>query len=206
MVIFLKSKKYDLIKSNEYGRRLTVRFKQYEYTEEIDSTNWIIKKNGCAPTSVATVLASFGFDEDPITIAKRMLFNEFGLLSNGYFEGINGVSIIYCLNKLIEEKMNIEYKIVKINYDNPELMKQEVIDIIKDGYMAIVNVGPQPNIFASEPHYIVITSVNKENNEFYVSNCWYDGDKQIDITFSYEQIVKEIYRDNFDFLMIKRKK
>lgn len=134
-----------------------------------------------------------------------MLFNEYGLLSDGYFEGINGVSIIYCLNKLIEEKKDIEYKIMKINYNHPECMKRTIIDMIKNDYMAMIGVGPQPNIFAQEGHYIVITSLNKENNEFYISNSYYEGDNQIDITFSYEKIVKEIYRDNFDFLMIRKK-
>jgi len=204
-VINLNNKKYDLIEPNKYGRRLTMRFKQYEYTEPIESTNWVIKKNGCAPTSLATILASFGYNEDPISISKKMLFNDYGFLSDGYFEGINGVSIIYCLNKLIEGKMDIEYKIMKINYDHPEFMKQSIIDMIKDGYMAMIGVGPQPNIFAQEGHYIVITSLNKENNEFYISNSYHEGDNQIDITFSYEKIVKEIYRDNFDFLMIRKK-
>lgn len=134
-----------------------------------------------------------------------MLFNEYGFLSDSYFEGINGVSIIYCLNKLIEEKTDIEYKIMKINYNHPKLMKQIIIDMIKNGYMAIIGVGPHPNIFAKEGHYIVITSLNKENNEFYISNSYHEGDNQIDITFSYEKIVKEIYRDNFDFLMIRKK-
>lgn len=201
----MSNKKYDLIEPNKYGRRLTVRFKQYEYTEPIESTNWVIEKNGCAPTSLATILASLGYNEDPISISKKMLFNEYGFLSNGYFEGINGVSIIYCLNKLIEEKMDIEYKIMKVNYNQPEFMKQIIIDMIKDGYMAIIGVGPHPNIFAKEGHYIVITSLNKENNEFYISNSYHEGDNQIDITFSYEKIVKEIYRDNFDFLMIRKK-
>ena len=201
----MSDRKYDLISPNKYGRRLTKRFKQYEYTESLENTNWIIKNNGCGPTSLATILASLGYDEDPISISKKMLFNEYGFLSEGYFEGINGVSIIYCLNKLIEEKMNIEYKIIKINYNRPELMKQTVIDMIKEGYMAIIGVGPHPNMFAQEGHYIVITSLNKDNNEFYVSNSWYDGDVQIDVTFSYEQIVKDIYRDNFDFLMIRKK-
>ena len=201
----MNNKKYDLIEPNKYGRRLTMRFKQYEYTEPIESTNWVKKKNGCAPTSLATILASFGYNEDPISISKKMLFNDYGFLSDGYFEGINGVSIIYCLNKLIEGKMDIEYKIMKINYDHPEFMKQSIIDMIKDGYMAMIGVGPQPNIFAQEGHYIVITSLNKENNEFYISNSYHEGDNQIDITFSYEKIVKEIYRDNFDFLMIRKK-
>ena len=201
----MNNKKYDLIEPNKYGRRLTMRFKQYEYTEPIESTNWVIKKNGCAPTSLATVLASLGYNEDPISISKKMLFNEYGFLSDGYFEGINGVSIIYCLNKLIEEKTDIEYKIMKVNYEQPEFMKQIIIDMIKDGYMAIIGVGPHPNIFAKEGHYIVITSLNKENNEFYISNSYREGDNQIDITFSYEKIVKEIYRDNFDFLMIRKK-
>lgn len=201
----MSNKKYDLIEPNKYGRRLTVRFKQYEYTEPIEFTNWVIEKNGCAPTSLATILASLGYNEDPISISKKMLFNEYGFLSDGYFEGINGVSIIYCLNQLIEEKMDIEYKIMKVNYNQPEFMKQIIIDMIKDGYMAIIGVGPHPNIFAKEGHYIVITSLNKENNEFYISNSYHEGDNQIDITFSYEKIVKEIYRDNFDFLMIRKK-
>lgn len=201
----MNNKKYDLIEPNKYGRRLTMRFKQYEYTEPIESTNWVIKKNGCAPTSLATVLASLGYNEDPISISKKMLFNEYGFLSDGYFEGINGVSIIYCLNKLIEEKMDIEYKIMKVNYNHPEFMKQIIIDMIRNGYMAIIGVGPHPNIFAKEGHYIVITSLNKENNEFYISNSYHEGDNQIDITFSYEKIVKEIYRDNFDFLMIRKR-
>lgn len=201
----MNNKKYDLIEPNKYGRRLTIRFKQYEYTEPIESTNWVINKNGCASASLATILASLGYNEDPISISKKMLFNEYGFLSDGYFEGINGVSIIYCLNKLIEEKTDIEYKIMKVNYEQPEFMKQIIIDMIKDGYMAIIGVGPHPNIFAKEGHYIVITSLNKENNEFYISNSYREGDNQIDITFSYEKIVKEIYRDNFDFLMIRKK-
>lgn len=201
----MNNKKYDLIEPNKYGRRLTMRFKQYEYTEPIESTNWVINKNGCGPTSLATILASLGYNEDPISISKKMLFNEYGFLSDGYYEEINGVSIIYCLNKLIEEKMDIEYKIMKINYDHPEFMKRTIIDMIKNGYMAMIGVGPQPNIFAQEGHYIVITSLNKENNEFYISNSYHEGDNQIDITFSYEKIVREIYRDNFDFLMIRKK-
>ncbi len=201
----MNDRKYDLIRPNKYGRCLTKRFKQYEYTKSLGNTNWKIKKNGCAPTSLATVLASLGYDADPISISKKMLFNEHGFLSEGYFEGINGVSIIYCLNKLIEEKLDIEYKIIKINYNHPEFMKQTVINMIKDGYMAIIAVGPHRNIFAQEGHYIVITSLNNDNNEFYVSNSWYDGDTQIDATFSYEQIVKDMYRDNFDFLMIRKK-
>ena len=57
--------------------------------------------------------------------------------------------------------------------------------------MAIIGAGPQPNIFAQEGHYIVITSLNKENNEFYIVNSYHEGDNQIDITFSYEKIVKD---------------
>lgn len=201
----MSESKYEIIKSNDKGRKETIRFKQYEYNEPLEGTNWYISKNGCGPTALATILASLGFDETPITISKAMLFNEYGFLSNGYYEGIKGESIIYCLNKLISKyKLNIEYEIVKINYDNPELMKEKIISMIKKDYMAIVNVGPQPNTFSIEGHYIVITSVNKDNNEFYIVNSNEDGDSQIDKTFSYEQIVNEIYKDNFDFLMIKK--
>lgn len=202
----MRDNRYEIIQPNEHGRRYTVRFKQYKYTKPIDTTNWTISKNGCGPTAMASILASFRYDETPITVAEKMLFNEFGFLSNGYYNGINGVSMIYCLNKLIKEyNYNIEYEIVKINYDKPELMKEKVTNMIKEGNMAIVCVGPQPNIFANEGHYIAITSVDKNNNEFYISNSYPEGDTQIDITFSYEQIVKEIYKDNIDFLMIRKK-
>lgn len=198
---------YEIIKPNEKGRRYTVRFKQYEYEEPIEETNWQISKNGCGPTAIATVLASLGYDETPISISKTMLFNEFGFLSEGYYQGINGVSMIFCLNKLIKQyKGGISYEIVKINYEKPEFMKSKIISMIKSGYMAIVCVGPHPNIFAKVGHYIVITSLNTNNDEFYVSNSYREGDSQIDITFSYEQIVEDIYKDNFDFLMIKREK
>ncbi len=200
----MNNKKYDMIEQNLDGRRLTIRFKQYEYTELLPG-EWSIKENGCGPTSLATILASFGYHEDPVSISKRMLYNEFGFLSNNYHDGINGMSIIYCLNQLIEEGMDIEYKIIKINYDHPEWMKQKVIDMIKDGYMAIVNVGPQENMFSQRGHYITVTSVNRKNSEFYVANSCNDGDKQIDVTFTYEQITKDIYKDNFDFLMIRKK-
>lgn len=202
----MRENQYETIEANEFGRRFTVRFKQYEYNKPVENSNFIIAKNGCGPTAIATVLASLGYDETPISIAKVMLFNEFGFLSDGYYKGINGVSMIYCLNKLINQyNLNIEYEIIKLNYKNPELIKDKVISMIENGYMAIVNVGPQPNIFANEGHYITITSLNKSNKEFYIANSYKEGDSQIDVTFSYEQIVKEIYKDNFDFLMIKRR-
>ena len=205
-MINIDTNKYEIIQANKFGRKYTVRFKQYEYNEPIEHTNWKISKNGCGPTALATILASFGYNENPITIAKELLFNEYGFLSNGYYEGINGVSMIYCLNKLVKKyNYEIEYEIVKINYNHLELMKEKVIYMIQNGFMAIVNVGPNPNIFAREGHYIVITSLNSENDEFYISNSYPEGDSQIDITFSYEQIVKEIYKDNFDFLMIRKK-
>lgn len=174
----------EIISPNEAGRRFSVRFKQYEFDKALEQTNWKISKNGCGPTTIATVLASFGYNETPISIAKIMLFNEFGFLSNGYYEGINGVTMIYCLNKLINQyNMDIEYEIVKINYENPEHMKEKIISMIDNGYMAIVNVGPNPNIFANQAHYIVVTSLNKDNNEFFIVNSYPEGDTQIDITF-----------------------
>ena len=97
----MDNNKYEIIPANECGRCYTVRFKQYEYTNPIEPTNWKISRNGCGPTAIASVLASLGYDETPISIAKIMLFNEFGFLSNGYYNGINGVSMLYCLNKLI---------------------------------------------------------------------------------------------------------
>ena len=202
----MENNHYEIIQHNDLGRRYTVRFKQYKYNEPIEHTNWRISKNGCGPIAIAIVLASLGYNETPITISKMMLFNEYGFLSEGYYTGINGVSILYCLNKLVKKyNFDIEYEIVKINYKKPELMKDKIIEMIKNGYMAIVNVGPHPNIFANDGHYIVITSLNKDNNEFYICNSYQEGDTHVESIFSYEQIVKEIYKDNFDFLMIRKK-
>lgn len=49
-MITIGDEKYDLIMSSLYGRRLTKRFKQYEYTESLEDSNWIIKKNSCGPS------------------------------------------------------------------------------------------------------------------------------------------------------------
>ena len=46
--------------------------------------------------------------------------------------------------------------------------------------------------------------MNTVSEKFYVANSWYDGDGKEDETYSYEQIVNDIYRDNFDFLMIRK--
>lgn len=118
---------YEIINENKLGRRFTVRFKQYEYNTSIEGTDFLISKNGCGPTCIATILASFGYNETPISISKCMLFNEYGLLSEGCCNGINGVYMIYCLNKLIKCcNLKIEFEIVKINYDKPELMKNKL--------------------------------------------------------------------------------
>lgn len=200
----MKNEKFEIIESNQFGRRKVIRFKQYKYIEPLKGTDWIIKNNGCAPTSLAIILATLGYDENPVSIAETMLLNEYGLLSDSYNKTINNVSVIYCLNKLIEKYIDLSYKIIKINYDNPNLIKNDVINMIKNGYMALVNVGPGKNKFCSDSHYFVITSVNNTNNEFYIANSWYEGAEQKDQTFSYEQIVEDIYIDSFDFLMIKR--
>lgn len=82
--------------------------------------------------------------------------------------------------------------------------------MIKDNYMALVLVGPQgknefPKTFSSYGHYIAVTSVNNQNHEFYVANPNHTGDKQIDITFSYETLIANMYTNTFDFLMVKNK-
>ena len=88
--------------------------------------------------------------------------------------------------------------------------KEQIIEMIKHDYMALILVGPKgklehPRTFSNYGHYIAVTSVNNLNNEFYVANPNKIGDNQIDITFSYETLISNMYTNTFDFLMIKNK-
>mgnify|MGYP005776773367 FL=1 len=52
------------------------RYKQRDFhLKEIDNLNnidWSLEKYGCGPTSIANVLKNYGFDVNPIDMAKLM--------------------------------------------------------------------------------------------------------------------------------------
>lgn len=211
--------KYDIILPNDMGRVYTIRYKQYMYSD-VDGYDGIpdyeLNNFGCGPCSMASILSSFGYDMDPIQVAKSMFLDEFGNKldfftnkENGRF-GSTTIGYIYLLQELQRKGLDINYQLVKYSYLCPELKKEQVIKMIKDGYMALVLVGPKgrdyhPRTFSNYGHYIALSGVNKYNNEFYVANPNRTGDAKIDTTFSYETLVDNMYTNTYDFLMVRRR-
>ena len=191
------------------------RYRQREFhLKEIDNLSnidWSLEKYGCGPTSIANVLKNYGFDVNPIDMAKKILFDSDGNFDTTYLrnKGINDRGLIYCLERLIkEDKLNISYDIVKIDFSNPNNQKQKVIDLMKQGNMAIIHVGPSeisPLTFSKNGHYLVISDIDSDNN-FYVINSNEIGDNQLDVPFDYDTIIKNMTgrKDSFNFLFIKK--
>lgn len=216
----INEKKYDIILPNEFGRKYTKRYKQYAYSD-IEGQDGILDYElqdfGCGPCSMATILSSIGYDLDPVSVAKLMLLDEYGNKMDFYTNKENGrlgtstLGFLYLLQELTRTKgFNLEYQLVKYSYEHPELKREQVIEMIKHDYMALILVGPKgkiehPRTFSNYGHYIAVTSVNDSNNEFYVANPNKTGDSQIDTTYSYETLVANMYTNTFDFLMVKNK-
>ena len=191
------------------------RYRQRDFhLKEIDNLSnidWSLEKYGCGPTSIANVLKNYGFDVNPIDMAKKILFDSDGNFDTTYLrnKGINDKGLIYCLERLIkEDKFNISYDIVKIDFSNPNNQKQKVIDLMKQGNMAIIHVGPSeisPLTFSKNGHYLVISDIDSDNN-FYVINSNEIGDNQLGVPFDYDTIIKNMTgrKDSFNFLFIKK--
>ncbi len=215
-----KNEKYDIILPNELGRKYTKRYKQYMYSdiEGIDGIpNWELQNFGCGPSAMATILSSIGYDLDPVDVAKKILLDneenplDFFTNKENKRYGITTLGFIYLLQQLNKEKQfHLEYELLKYSYKNPQSKKQQIIDMIRYEYMALILVGPKgkinhPKTFSNYGHYIAVTSVNTQNNEFYIANPNKKGDNQIDTTYSYETLIANMYTNTFDFLMVKNK-
>lgn len=195
-----------------------IRYRQLDYTmdeyrEELGE--WDIPHMGCGPTSIATILTNYGIKKEPIELVKKIIVDKNGKFDNTYLKlkGIKHEGLIYCLDRLInEDKIDIEYEIVKIDFNHPKKQKQKIIDSIKSGNMAIIHVGPKDGYekfegtFSQNGHYLVVSDVDEDNN-FYVINPNKIGDEQIGVPFSYETLIREIYgrEESFNFLFIKKK-
>lgn len=212
--------KYEIILPNEFGRKFTKRYKQYMYSSiegEDGIPNWELQDFGCGPTSMATIISSLGYDIGPIEVAKTILQDNYGNPLDFYTNkakgrlGLTTLSFIYLLQELVlSKKVKLEYQLVKYSYINPSLKKSQVLEMLSEDYMALILVGPKgrtnhPRTFSNYGHYIAVTSVNKTNNEFYVANPNKIGDTQIDSTYSYENLIANMYPNTYDFLMIRNK-
>lgn len=191
-----------------------IRYKQRDFhldgIKKLTNLGWSLEKYGCGPTSIANILINYGIEVDPIDIAKKILFDQNGKFDDTYLKskGINRKGIIKCLDRLIEEKYNISYEIVKIDFSNPNSQKQKVIDLLKQGNMAIIHVGPSeisPETFSKNGHYLVISDIDEKEN-FYVINSNKIGDEQLGVPFNYDTIIKNMTgrKDSFNFLFIKK--
>ena len=210
--------KFDIIDSNEFGRKKVIRYKQYMFGEVPGIKGFRLDKHGCGPTTMATILSSLGYQEmSPEYMAKRLLLDEHGNQIDFYNDLANGrlgtrdIGFVWLLQQLVQENLcDISYCLVKLSYEHPELKKEEILNMITNEYMAMICVGPwndkYPKTFSNGGHYIALTSVNRLTNEFYIANPNEFGDKQIDTTFSYETVVSNLYTNCFDFLMIKKDK
>ena len=191
-----------------------IRYNQRDFhLDEIDKftdLDWSLERFGCGPTSIANILANYGYDVTPVNMAKKILFDEQGKFDEKFLRnrGINDKGLIYCLDRLIQEdKMNIDYEIVKIDFSNPNNQKEKIIDLVKKGNMAIIHVVPSeisPLTFSKNGHYLVISDID-ENNNFYVINSNKIGDTQLGVPFEYDTIIKNMTgrKDSFNFLFIK---
>ena len=189
-----------------------IRFRQldFEISEfKAELADWSIARKGCGPTSVAIVLANYGYDVPPVDIARIILTDENNKFTNRFISvgGICNEGLLYAL-----DKMEIEYEIIKIDFDNPIAQKSKIIEKLKKD-MAIIQVGPDkekedPNFqgtFSKNGHYLVISDID-ENENFYVINPNATGDNQLGVPFTYEDIIREMYgrRHKFNFLFIKK--
>lgn len=193
-----------------------IRYKQRDFhlneLDELENLDWSLERYGCGPTSVANILINYGIEVTPIDIAKKILFDKNGKFDTTYLrnKGINDKGLIYCIERLIKEEcLNITYEIVKIDFSNPDIQRQKVINLIKEGNMAIIHVGPSkisPLTFSKNGHYLVISDIDKENN-FYVINSNKMGDDQLGIPFDYDTIIKNMTgrKESFNFLFIKKR-
>lgn len=194
-----------------------MRYRQMDFhLQEIDQMtdlDWSLERYGCGPTSIANILKNYGFEVNPVDIAKKILFDKNGDFDTTYLRnrGINDKGLIYCLERLIkEDKFYISYEIVKIDFTNPNNQKQTIIDLMKQGNMAIIHVGPSeisPLTFSKNGHYLVISDID-ENNDFYVINSNKIGDNQLGIPFDYDTIIRNMTgrKNSFNFLFIKKLK
>ncbi len=183
-------------------------FKLDEFQDKLGE--WSIAKKGCGPTSVAIVLANYGYKVNPTDIAQIILTDENGKFTNRYISkgGICNDGILYAL-----DKFKIQYEMIKIDFNNPISQKSKIFENLKKGNMAIIQVGPEEGdenfqgTFSKNGHYLVISDIDKKEN-LYIINPNAIGDKQIGVPFTYTDIVREMYgrRDRINFLFVKKER
>lgn len=193
--------------------RIRYRQRDFHLTEiEDQQLDWSLEKYGCGPTSIANILINYGYSFNPVDIAKKILFDKEGNFDPTYLrnKGIHPEGLIYCLDRLIaEDKLNVSYWIIHIDFSYPDKQKDQIMKWLKEGYMAIIHVGPSegsPLTFSKHGHYLVVSDVDDEGN-LYVINSNEIGDNQLGVPFNYSLVIDNMRgrKDSFQFLFIKNK-
>ena len=193
--------------------RIRYRQRDFHLTEiEDQQLDWSLEKYGCDPTSIANILINYGYSFNPVDIAKKILFDKEGNFDPTYLrnKGIHPEGLIYCLDRLIaEDKLNVSYWIIHIDFSYPDKQKDQIMKWLKEGYMAIIHVGPSegsPLTFSKHGHYLVVSDVDDEGN-LYVINSNEIGDNQLGVPFNYSLVIDNMRgrKDSFQFLFIKNK-
>ena len=167
--------------------------------------------NGCGYTSLANCLYNLGFDVNPVSAAKKIFLDSQGDFDDTYLvgSGLRWEGIVYALDRYInEDKFPVEYYRMMIDFDNPENHRGEIENNLRNGYLAIIQIGPEdvPGQ-AKRGHYSVVSDVS-EDGRFYII----DSDKNMARThmktpLSYEFLLEKMHgkRDKLNFFFVRRK-
>lgn len=204
--------KVQIIPENKDGRRKSVRFVQRYWGTLPEKPEFDFEHQGCGPCAVASILATFGYDVSPYDVANLIMFDNNGNTSEFWSgKGFFAPGVKLGVEKLIKDpKYDLKIKDIAIDWNDQYALKDHITQLIKDGWMGIINVGKEndsPRTFHNgRGHYLVVSGVSK-SGEFYVINPNEIGDDQIDKTFTFEIIVDNICgrKSVINFLMIRRK-
>ncbi len=124
------NKKYNIILPNEFGRKYTIRYKQYMYSDiegQDGILNYELQDFGCGPCSMATILSSIGYDLDPVSVAKLILLDDYGNKIDFY---TNGKKLSINRN-YFGEFLSIYFEFYAIDYLLKKGISKEEIDYLR---------------------------------------------------------------------------
>ncbi|MCL1876764.1 C39 family peptidase [Candidatus Saccharibacteria bacterium] len=204
--------KAQVIPESKDGRRKSVRFVQRYWGTLPKKPKFDFLHQGCAPCSVASILATFGYDISPYDVANLMMFDDGGNVSEFWSgKGFFAPGVKLGIEKLVKDsKYDLEIKDILIDWEDQYALKEQITGLVKNGWMGLINVGKEndsPMTFhTGRGHYLAVSSVSK-SGEFYVINPNEIGDNQIDKTFPFEILVDNIRgrKSVVNFLMMRRK-
>ena len=176
------------------------------------SETWKAETHGCGYCSLANCLVNLGFGVDPIIAAKKIFLDADGKLDRTYLVG-NGIKyegLIYALDRFInEDNFSLEYYRSVVDFDNPESNRMELINNLNNGYLAIIQIGPEE--VPGQPllgHYSVISDVSEDEKFYIIDSDANMAHTHMTTPISFDFILKSMYgkRHKLNFLFVRVKK